>query len=264
MSIQPQLAPLPGVLILTTAPPLYIPTLLLSSHIRHPLRETYPRLLAEQWVSHLTQRGIETSAESSEPVVWLKSVPAFSTGGVDDSEGDDDARSKPSSSSSEDGESPDELDSDGNVWRGMRHVRSARNGESDETVSPPLSSLDKGTSVANLTIGQVTYLAPVPDGTNPLLPLAFLHHLHAVLLQYFPDAGAASASTSSAAAASIPAPNTPTPIPASTLASNFDLLYQVLQEMLDEGRPLTMDYNSLKGIVRGKAWWEEILSRMSQ
>lgn len=34
--------------------------------------------------------------------------------------------------------------------------------------------------------------------------------------------------------------------------------------MLDEGRPLTTDYNSLKAIVRGKAWWEDILTRMSQ
>lgn len=89
-----------------------------------------------------------------------------------------------------------------------------------------------------------------------MLPLSFLHHLHSVLSSYFP-----ATSSSNTLAAS---PNAPVPIPASVLTSNFDLLYQVLQEMLDDGRPLTTEYNSIKGVVRGRAWWEDLIGRMSR
>lgn len=104
----------------------------------------------------------------------------------------------------------------------------------------------------------LTYFASCLSSSlaDPLLPLSFLHHLHSVLLMYFPTA-----STSTTLSAS---PNSPTPIPASVLATNFDLVYQLLQEMLDDGRPLTVEYNSLKGIVRGRAWWEDIMARMGR
>ncbi|CAO1630040.1 unnamed protein product [Sympodiomycopsis kandeliae] len=268
----PQVAPIPGVLILTTAPPLYIPTLLLASHIRHPLKETYPRLLAEQWVSHLSQQGIESKPALSEPVIWLKGVPSFPQSLGDDDDPEEDAGSEESDTQNgRDSVSPDGQDSDGNVWRGLKEQDRRQEEAVLAAAKDPATSLDQGTSVANLTVGQVTYLAPVPSGTSPLLSLALLHHLHSVLLQYFPGSSSATSiaqtltnSSGNNNAAATPFPSNPTAIPGSTLASNFDLVYQVLQEMLDDGRPLTTEYNSLKGIVRGQAWWEELLGRMSQ
>lgn len=164
MSI-PQLAPLPGVLVLTTAPPLYIPTLLLSSHIRHPLKETYPRLLTEQWLAYLSSRGCETSAHLCEPVVWLKGVPPFPT--ISQLEQDSDQQDDPRDDDASDhslASSPDQRDEDGNVWRGMRHT--ARRPQNDSAPGIGPSDLDQGTSIANLTIGQVTYLAPIPPGSE--------------------------------------------------------------------------------------------------
>lgn len=274
-SCPPSPVPLPGVLILTTTPPLYLPTLLLSTKIRHPLGETFPKLITEQWINHLTSLGIEADAGRADPVVHLASVPSFPpfSGGrgeeAEEGEGSDSGQDDASS------EFEEHEDDEGNVWRGAiasTHDRglSTRNGPTP----------DGGSLVANVTFGQVTYLAPVPDGgeflrtlvqlttlqrhsdtaffaANSLLSLAFLHHFHSVISLYFPSSSAHAASASLS-------PGSLPNIPASVLSSNFDLLYQVLQEMIDDGRPLTTEYNSIKGIVRGRAWWDDIMTKMSR
>lgn len=243
-------APLPGVLILTTTPPLYSPTLLLASHIRHPLKEHFTALVAEQWLAHLVRHSIEATPSLSEPVVYLKGVPAFSSRSGEEGDGDSD-----SSDDEQDERSlSDHADDDGNIWRGTSDSGAGRNHASSSRQQPSLPS-ERGTLVANLSIGQVTYLAPVPEGTDASLSLSFLHQLHTVLLRYFPSNtdGLQTRIASDLA-----------PVPAATLAANFDLLYQLLQEMLDDGRPLTTDYNSIKGIVRGRAWWDEIMQRMKR
>lgn len=151
-------APLPGVLILTTTPPLYLPSLLLASHIRHPLKESYPSLLAEQWAAHLASHGIETAASSAEPTVWLKGVPSIKPLEQDDEE---EATSQHAEDSEEEADD-DHEDEDGNVWRGLNN-----NGKvTAQSISQKDSSIDPGTAVANLTVGQVTYLAPVPPGSE--------------------------------------------------------------------------------------------------
>lgn len=248
----PSAAPLPGVLVLTTTPPLHCPSLLLSSHIRHPLKQQYPQLVATQWSSYLAKKGLQPCPQRADPVVWLKDLPSFPPQDFYDDEGDTDVSDGQSNDGTgeddDDDDSEDKEDHEGNIWRGStaKHHRGSSS-RSDEATT--------GTAIANLTVGQVTYLAPIPQGGNPLLSLAFLHHLHTVIAQYFPST-ASSSSTSTIQ--SLPS------VPASILASNFDVIYQILQEMLDDGRPLTTEYNSIKGIVRGKAWWEDITSKMAR
>lgn len=152
-------APLPGVLIFTTTPPLYLPTLLLSSHIRHPLKESYPSLLAEHWANHLAQHGIDATPALSDPIVWLKSVPSFPNQQDDDT----DAEGSDGDGDAADESEEDEFDQDGNVWRGVRRSEAAAgNGVSHRAPT----SVNEGQVVANVTIGQVTYLAPVPPGSE--------------------------------------------------------------------------------------------------
>ncbi|CAO1619300.1 unnamed protein product [Parajaminaea phylloscopi] len=255
-----QAAPLPGVIILATTPPLFLPSLLLSSHIRHPLKDVYPKLVAEQWSGHLARLGIEADAAAADPIVWLEGLPELTIGNLTSGhhESDDDStdtRSDDSSAGdlggSEDGVSSvlpsDDEDRDGNVWRGAKRV--------PRTMKHKRRSPPEGSVFANLTIGQVTYLAPVPSGGNPLLSLSFLSHLHAVLSEYF--------RVSTTSQQTMASTSSPVSIPAAVLSANFDVIYQILQEMLDDGRPLTTELSSIKGVVRGKAWWEDIMGRMA-
>lgn len=89
-----------------------------------------------------------------------------------------------------------------------------------------------------------------------MLSLAFLAHFHSVLSKYFQVASISSSSLTST--------YLPVSIPASVLSANFDVVYQILQEMLDDGRPLTTELSSIKEIVRGKAWWENIMGKMNR
>lgn len=252
----PSAAPLPGVLILTTTPPLHIPSLLLSSHIRHPLKQQYPQLVASQWSAYLAKRSLQPSPQRADPVVWLKDLPCFPPQGSyddEDTETDVSEDSHGDDEGSSDQGSDDAEDDEGNIWRGSSTKPNRIGGSPAARAN---NDDDKGTALANLTVGQVTYLAPIPPGGNPLLSLSFLHHLHTVIAQYFPNAAASTSVISTSQ--SLPS------IPASTLTANFDVLYQILQEMLDDGRPLTTEYNSIKEIVRGKQWWEEITSKMAR
>lgn len=158
-----QAAPLPGIIILTTTPPLYLPSLLLSSHIRHPLKDVYPKLVAEHWSSYLADLSIEADASQAVPVVWLKGVPDFSdraqsAQGDGESESGSDGESEIESDSNCPGADRD--DGDGNIWRSA-HQRDLQ--QENQTKDWQLDRAE-GTAFANLTVGQVTYLSPVPAG----------------------------------------------------------------------------------------------------
>jgi hypothetical protein len=158
-------APLPGVVILTTTPPLHLPTLLLASHIKHPLKESYPALITEQWAAHLAHHGIEAAASSAEPVIWLKGVPSFSRASQaeDDASDTDEEDSQDDEDDDSDDDEPgeDQEDADGNVWRGLK-----KDMASEKRAKTMMPANARGTAIANLTIGQVTYLAPIPSGSE--------------------------------------------------------------------------------------------------
>lgn len=100
--------------------------------------------------------------------MWLKGVPYFSRA----SQADEDASDTDEEDSQDDQEEAEEEDSDaqpgddqededGNVWRGLK-----KDMKSERTAKAMIPANARGTAVANLTIGQVTYLAPIPLGSE--------------------------------------------------------------------------------------------------
>lgn len=73
-----------------------------------------------------------------------------------------------------------------------------------------------------------------------MLPLTFLHTLLSVLQLYLGD-----------------------PLTEESIRENFDVVYQLLEEMLDEsGQPLNTEYNSLRDIVREPSWVQSVVGKM--
>jgi AP-3 complex subunit mu len=73
------------------------------------------------------------------------------------------------------------------------------------------------------------------------LPLSFLHTLVSVLKLYLGD-----------------------PLTEESIRENFDVVYQLLEEMLDEtGQPLNTEYNALRDIVREPSWMQNLMGKMA-
>lgn len=53
------------------------------------------------------------------------------------------------------------------------------------------------------------------------------------------------------------------PLTEDALRDNFDTVYQVMEEMLDEsGQPLTTEFNALRDIVREPSWVSKVASKI--
>jgi AP-3 complex subunit mu len=100
-----------------------------------------------------------------------------------------------------------------------------------DTVPPVMEvpgSLDQGTLylISCLRDG-LSYLAIVPAEVSPLLILAFLHRVADIFVEYFGF-----------------------PADESAIKDNFSTVYQLLEEMVDFGWPLTTEPNALKAMIR--------------
>mmetsp|Transcript_16741 Transcript_16741/g.38276 ORF Transcript_16741/g.38276 Transcript_16741/m.38276 type:complete len:504 (-) Transcript_16741:430-1941(-) len=73
----------------------------------------------------------------------------------------------------------------------------------------------------------LSYLAAVPTEVNPLMILEFLHRVADVFVDYFGN-----------------------PADESAVKENFSTVYQLLEEMVDYGWPLTTEPNALKAMIR--------------
>ena len=73
----------------------------------------------------------------------------------------------------------------------------------------------------------LSYLAVLPAEVSPLMILEFLHRVADIFVEYFGD-----------------------PADESAIKDNFSLVYQLLEEMVDYGWPLTTEPNSLKAMIR--------------
>lgn len=75
---------------------------------------------------------------------------------------------------------------------------------------------------------------------DPLLPLSFLHSLISNLELYLGS-----------------------PLTEDAIRENFDVVYQLLEEMLDEsGQPLNTEYNTLRELVREPTWLDGIVGKV--
>ncbi|KAL7569312.1 hypothetical protein ACA910_016855 [Epithemia clementina (nom. ined.)] len=86
----------------------------------------------------------------------------------------------------------------------------------------------------------VSYLAVCPAEVSPLLILEFLHRVHNIFLEYFGS-----------------------PADESAIKDNFSTVYQLLEEMVDYGWPLTTEPNALKGMIRPPTVMSKLLQTAS-
>jgi AP-3 complex subunit mu len=73
----------------------------------------------------------------------------------------------------------------------------------------------------------LSYLAVVPAEVSPLMILEFLHRIASIFVDYFGS-----------------------PADESAIKDNFSTVYQLLEEMVDYGWPLTTEPNALKAMIR--------------
>jgi AP-3 complex subunit mu len=84
------------------------------------------------------------------------------------------------------------------------------------------------------------YLAVGPAETQPLLILTFLHRMADIFVEYFGD-----------------------PADESAIKNNFSTVYQLLEEMVDYGWPLTTEPNALKAMIRPPTVMSRLLNATS-
>lgn len=82
----------------------------------------------------------------------------------------------------------------------------------------------------------LVFLAPVRGDGDPLFALAFLDAFLSILQQYLGE------------------------LSANIVREHLDVVYQLLEEMLDDGRPLTIEPNTLRDIVLPPSFFKNVLS----
>jgi len=91
------------------------------------------------------------------------------------------------------------------------------------------SGVDGGNSIFLFSILRdgLSYLAACPGEISPLLVIEFLHRVADIFVDYFGS-----------------------PVDESAIKDNFSTVYQLLEEMVDHGWPLTTEPNALQAIIR--------------
>jgi AP-3 complex subunit mu len=84
--------------------------------------------------------------------------------------------------------------------------------------------------------GDLTFLCPVRGDDDPVFAFAFLQTLLDVLIEYLGD------------------------LSSHTLREHLDVVYQLMEEILDDGRPLTTELNALRDIVMPPSFLKKIIS----
>ena len=80
--------------------------------------------------------------------------------------------------------------------------------------------------LASVCRGQIYVIAILAKETAPLLVVEFLHRVVDILVEYFGSADEGA------------------------IKDNFATVYQLLEEMLDNGNPLTTEPNALKAMIK--------------
>ncbi|PWN35391.1 clathrin adaptor, mu subunit [Meira miltonrushii] len=97
-----------------------------------------------------------------------------------------------------------------------------------------------GAGLVHIEHNRLRFIATFSKQVDPLLPLTFLHSLLANLELYLGS-----------------------PLTEESIRENFDVVYQMLEEMLDEsGHPLNTEYNTLRELVREPSWIDGIVSKL--
>ncbi|KAK0545574.1 hypothetical protein OC845_005041 [Tilletia horrida] len=96
---------------------------------------------------------------------------------------------------------------------------------------------DQGAALAHIKHGSLTFLCPVSAEINPMLPLTFLRALLSLLAIYC--GGLAQVNEHS-------------------IREHFDVVYQILEETLDDGWPLFTEPNALQDLIITQSWLDRV------
>lgn len=100
-----------------------------------------------------------------------------------------------------------------------------------DTVPPimeiPLDGSEKSIFLFSILKDGLSYLAACPGEIAPLLVIEFLHRVADIFCEYFGS-----------------------PVDESAIKDNFSTVYQLLEEMVDHGWPLTTEPNALQAMIR--------------
>ncbi|KAJ9475667.1 putative AP-1 complex subunit mu-1-I (putative) [Pseudozyma hubeiensis] len=96
---------------------------------------------------------------------------------------------------------------------------------------------EQGAALIHIASGQLRYLCPVSREVDPLVPLTFLRSFISILQEYLTQS------------------TDPTLLTEDTLRDNFDIVYQLFEEIVDtDGNILTTEVNMLKSLVLPPNW----------
>jgi AP-3 complex subunit mu len=100
---------------------------------------------------------------------------------------------------------------------------------------------DQGTLyVISILRDGLSYLAVCPAEVSPLLVLEFLGRIHGIFVEYFGPVA-----------------------DESSVKDNFGTVYQLLEEMIDDGWPLTVEPNALKAMIRPPTVMSKLLQTVN-
>ncbi|UZJ51722.1 hypothetical protein CBS101457_001042 [Exobasidium rhododendri] len=110
-----------------------------------------------------------------------------------------------------------------------------------EELRSRFASPQKGSALVHIQHKKLRFIATFSKHLDPLFPLSFLHTLLSILKLYLGD-----------------------PLTEDSIRENIDVVYQLLEEMLDEtGQPANTEYNALRDIVREPSWMQNLMGKMA-
>lgn len=119
-------------------------------------------------------------------------------------------------------------------------VNEGKSDASDHTESSAHQSKRRGATLVHIERNRLRFLATFSEQLDPVLPITFLNKLIFVMEMYFGS-----------------------PLTEDSIRDNFDVVYQLLEEMLDEsGEPLNTEYNTLRELVREPSWFNSVLNKV--
>lgn len=196
---------------------------ILNSHFVHPLAN-YPSLHADRLVERLEASSYEKEKVGNSSKDVLPVVFVDNIPTVQEEETDVDEESE-----NEDDDEEEEAAANNNKkgldpeWQ-ISHGKNGRH----------------GAGLVHIEHNRLRFIATFSKQVDPLLPLTFLHSLLANLELYLGS-----------------------PLTEESIRENFDVVYQMLEEMLDEsGHPLNTEYNTLRELVREPSWIDGIVSKL--
>ncbi|KAG9306556.1 hypothetical protein G9A89_004753 [Geosiphon pyriformis] len=129
-------------------------------------------------------------------------------------------------------------------WRGLinRQVVDYFNDQIGKVSSPeeltPVLSMSKY-QLVHIQRSNLTFLSPVSSEVDPLMVLEFQHRIVDILTEYLGE------------------------VSENTIKDNFDIVYQLLEEMMDYGYPLTTEPNALKDMIVPPTIMNKVISQVA-